>query len=117
MKIVEMSTVKPEEATSRLFEGKVTRQTLVNPGQSPNFQASMITFSPGAKNIFHSHTKDQLLWITEGRGIVATKEEERIVTAGTMIHIPAGELHWHGAVADSSFSHISFTVPGQETSF
>ena len=117
MKVIRMSEVKPEEATGGLFEGNVTRQPLIEPGLSGEFRASLINFSPGAKNVFHSHTNDQVLCITEGEGIVATKEEEHTVTAGTIIFIPAGELHWHGAVPDSSFSHISFTVPGQKTTF
>ena len=115
MKVIKMSEVKPEEATGGLFKGRVTRQPLIDPVLSGEFRASLITFSPGAKNVFHSHTNDQVLCVTEGKGIVATKEEEQVVTSGMIIFIPAGELHWHGAVSDSSFSHISFTVPGQKT--
>ena len=117
MEIIEMSKVEPQEATSSLFEGKVLRRSLINPELSQYFQANLITFDPGAKNVFHSHSKDQILYITEGKGIVATKEEVRTVTPGTIILIPAGELHWHGALPDSSFAHISLTVPGQKTSF
>lgn len=117
MNVIKMNEVKPMEAFSNLFEGKVTTQLLIDSGLSGEFRASLITFSPGARNIFHSHTNDQVLLITEGRGIVATKAKEYTVTSGTIIFIPAGELHWHGAVSNSSFSHISFTVPGQKTDF
>ena len=41
-----------------------------------------------------------------GKGILATEEEERVVTEGDVILIPAGEKHWHGATSDSEFSHI-----------
>ena len=81
------------------------------------FVASLTNSSPGAKNVFHSHSCDQLLLITEGKGFAATKDKEHTVTAGTIIFIPDNEVHWHGAVPDSSFSHISFTVPGQKTTF
>lgn len=33
-----------------------------------------------------------------------------------MITIPAEVKHWHGAKADSWFSHIAVEVPGEETS-
>ena len=36
--------------------------------------------------------------------------------AGTVITIPAEVKHWHGAKADSWFSHIAVEVPGEETS-
>ena len=117
MKVIKMSEVEPEEATGKLFEGEVTRQVLVGQDTAKEFLASLIKFSPGARNVFHTHTNEQILFVTEGRGIVATEQEEHTVGSGTIILIPAGERHWHGATGDSSFSHISFTIPGQKTSF
>lgn len=117
MKVIKVSEAKTEEATSALFEGKVTRRDLIGKEQSRTFQVGLVTFNPGARNLLHSHDTDQVLYVTEGKGIVATKEKEQIVTAGTIIFFPAGELHWHGAVPDSSFSHITVTVPGVKTSF
>ena len=35
---------------------------------------------------------------------------------GTVITIPANTKHWHGAKANSWFSHIAFDVPGENTS-
>ena len=36
------------------------------------------------------------------------------MTPGTVINIPANVKHWHGAAADSWFSHIAVEVPGKE---
>ena len=33
-----------------------------------------------------------------------------------MVFIPAGVKHWHGAAADSWFSHIAVECPGEDTS-
>lgn len=117
MKIIKMSDAEAKAATGNLFVGEVSRRTLINAELSNEFMASLITFSPGAKNVFHTHTNEQVLYITEGKGIVATEKEEHIVTPGMIVFIPSGELHWHGATKDSSFSHISFTVPGLKTIF
>ena len=117
MNVIKMSEVPSEEATSDLFKGKVTRQPLINAEMSGQFRANLVSFNPGARNVFHSHTNDQVLYVTEGKGIVATKEEEHAVMPGTIILIPAGELHWHGAVPDSSFAHIAFSIPGAKTTF
>ena len=117
MKVIKMSEVKPEEVTGNLFEGKVTRQTLIDPELSREFRASLISFSPGGKNVFHAHTNEQVLYVTKGKGIVATEAEEHTVTPGMLILIPAGEVHWHGATRDSSFAHVSFTIPGHKTTF
>ena len=116
MKIVKVKDVKKEEAKSRLFAGEVTRQPLIDEKVSKIFRAGVVSFSPGAKNVFHTHTGEQILFVTEGRGIVATESQEFIVEPGTMIFIPAGEKHWHGATPNDSFSHITIQTPG-ETKF
>lgn len=35
---------------------------------------------------------------------------------GTVINIPAGVKHWHGAAADSWFAHLAVEVAGEKTS-
>jgi quercetin dioxygenase-like cupin family protein len=105
MKIVKMSEVPKEPATSSLFTGhEVTRQILVP--DSKEFSVNIVNFGKGVRNKFHAHDSDQILIVIAGRGIVATEKEERIVTEGDVILFPAGEKHHHGASEDSSFSHI-----------
>ena len=116
MRIVKLSDVKAEEATGKMFEGKVHRLPLIDGQIAKEIRVTMIAFNPGARNVFHTHTGEQVLYVTEGKGIVATENEEFIVTQGAAIYIPPGERHWHGATDDSSFSHLSILRPG-ETKF
>ena len=52
MKVIKLSEVKPEEVTGGLFEGRVIKQILIDPGLSWEFRVSLITFNSGAgKNI------------------------------------------------------------------
>ena len=37
------------------------------------------------------------------------------MTAGDVIIIPAGVKYWHGAAADSWFSQLAISVPGEDT--
>ena len=37
------------------------------------------------------------------------------ILPGTVIHIPAGVKHWHGAAADSWFAHLAFAIEGENT--
>jgi quercetin dioxygenase-like cupin family protein len=55
------------------------------------------------------------LVITAGSGIVATEHDEREVTVGDVVHIKAGERHWHGAKANTTMSHITITATGSES--
>jgi quercetin dioxygenase-like cupin family protein len=79
------------------------------------FNISLVTFAPGARNKFHTHTTDQVLFVTAGKGIVATENEQVVVTIGDVIQFPAGEKHWHGATKDSSFAHMYVTGVESQT--
>ena len=89
-----------------------TRQEIIADGQSENFRCNVVNFSAGATTGWHVHDCDQILVVTAGRGIVASETEEREITVGDVVHIKAGERHWHGAKADSTMSHITVTTAG-----
>jgi quercetin dioxygenase-like cupin family protein len=84
---------------------------------SKYFNCGWRNFSRGATEGFHTHTIDQLLIITAGIGLVATEQEERVVTAGDVVYLPAGEKHRHGATKESDVCYIGITPPGGEVVF
>lgn len=115
MKIIKVNLVPKEPLDDSHFTGgKVTRQQLVSPGMSRYLNMAKVNFGKGARNKLHTHTSDQVLIVTAGKGIVATEQEEKIVGPGDIAFIPAGEKHWHGATKDSSFSHIYVVSSGSE---
>lgn len=116
MKVIKVSEVQNQDASENpIFRGKVYTQGII-PGNTDELRISQVNFTKGAKNIFHTHTFDQILYVTEGKGIVANEKEEVTVIPGMLILIPAGENHWHGATDDSTFSHLAIMPPG-ETKF
>ncbi len=117
MKVVKISDIRAEESTNPIFTGgKVSMQNLIGESED-KLRSALVNFSPGAHCVFHTHTNDQVLYVTEGTGIVATEKEEVTVTPGTIIFIPVGERHWHGATKDSAFSHIHIIPGPSHTSF
>ena len=116
MKIVDVKSVEENEIVAPLFTGgKVHTQSLLEEEfGGDKIQVVNVKFAPGARNKFHTHTSEQILFVIEGEGIAATRDEERIVTPGTLIYFNAGEEHWHGATKDSSFAHLSILNPQQE---
>jgi 4-carboxymuconolactone decarboxylase len=95
--------------------GAVTRQPLLTPEMSNNFNLGVVNFSAGARNKMHTHSSDQVLFVTAGKGIIATETHQEVISVGDVVHIPAEEKHWHGATPDSSFSHIALTAKGSTT--
>ena len=82
---------------------------------------SNVTFEPGCRNNWHIHhaTKGggQILICTAGEGWYQEEGKEAVsLKEGTVITIPAEVKHWHGAKADSWFSHIAVEVPGENQS-
>jgi quercetin dioxygenase-like cupin family protein len=75
-------------------------------------RASEATFRSGEHTKFHTYEEIQMLYVTEGTGVVATREAKQAVTEGDLILFSPGEEHWHsnGDDAGSSFSHLFFIV-------
>jgi quercetin dioxygenase-like cupin family protein len=105
---------------AQYFIGDSFLNFLVQPGESPIFMAN-VTFEPGCRNNWHIHHAKsgggQMLICTAGEGWFQKEGSEAIsLQEGSVIYIQTGAKHWHGAKADSWFSHISVEVPGTETS-
>ena len=115
MKVTKIADVKKEPTTSPMFTGPVTMQEIIGTELSNRFLIRQVNFGRGVKNKFHTHTIEQILIVTEGKGIVATDKEEITVGPGDIIFIPAGEKHWHGAAKGSSFSHLYVMSPDSKT--
>lgn len=70
-----------------------------------------IYFEPGARTHWHSHQNGQALHVTSGSGWVAARgEKARRVRSGDVVWTPPGEMHWHGAGADSFLVHIAVSL-------
>ena len=117
MDVVRKDDVTPDDASNAplFYGGKVTRQPLVGSPKTDQYNFSLVSFYGGAKNHFHTHTSDQILFATHGVGIVANESEEVEMNAGDTALIPAGEKQWHGASDGHDFFHISLTRPDSET--
>jgi quercetin dioxygenase-like cupin family protein len=82
---------------------------------SNDFNLAVVNFSAGARHKMHIHSSDQVLFVTAGKGIIATDAHQEVISIGDVVHISAEERHWHGATPDSSFSHIALTAKGSKT--
>ncbi|MCI8813710.1 MAG: cupin domain-containing protein [Lachnospiraceae bacterium] len=106
-------------AFAQYFIGQSYLNPLTDPQKCPVFLAN-VTFEPGCRNNWHIHHAKsgggQLLICTAGSGWYQEEGKEAIsLEPGDVITIPAKVKHWHGAKADSWFSHIAVEVPGEET--
>ena len=118
-KVNMFGTGVPNEMFAQYFIGNSYLNFLTKPGESPIFMAN-VTFEPGCRNNWHIHQAKsgggQILYCTAGEGWYQAEGKKPIsLSEGAVVYIPTGVKHWHGAKADSWFSHISLEVPGEET--
>lgn len=107
-------------AYAQYFIGNSFLNPLNNPKECPVFLAN-VTFEPGCRNNWHVHHSDkgggQILICTAGEGWYQEEGKEAVsLIPGSVITIPSEVKHWHGAKADSWFSHIAVEVPGENNS-
>ena len=112
---------KPEQAGRRLSGGQ---SSVPGFGRPPDmcsgaaYAQANVTFEPGCRNNWHIHHAvsggGQILLCTAGEGWYQEEGKEAVsLVPGSVVVIPAGVKHWHGAKADSWFSHIAFEAPGE----
>lgn len=103
------------DAYAQFFTG----QSYLAPLTSGSVPVANVTFESACRNnwLIHHGTRgggDQILLCTAGSGwYQAEGEEPTSLEPETAIRVPAGTKHWHGAKADSWFSHIAFITPGE----
>ena len=93
---------EPNDAYAQYFTG----QSYLNP-LSGGY--SNVTFEPGCRNNWHiHHGAVQVLICVSGRGWYQEWGKPAVpLTPGTIIEIPDGVKHWHGAAADSWMQHLA----------
>ena len=113
-------TGAPNEAYAAYFTGQSFVNPLTRRDEAPVYLAN-VTFEPGCRNSWHIHHASsgggQILLCTTGEGWCQLEGQPPVsLTPGSVVVIPANVKHWHGAKADSWFSHIAGEVPGEGTS-
>lgn len=98
---------KLPETFSKYFVGQAYLARLTRNG-ALNCPISNVTFEPGCRNNWHSHTGGQLLIAVGGRGYYQEKgRPARELLPGDVVEIAPDVVHWHGAAPDSWFSHLA----------
>ena len=92
---------KLPEQFSKYFIGQAWLAPLTD-DKRLNAPVSNVTFSPGCRNNWHSHTGGQLLIAVGGRGYYQEKgRPARALLPGDIVEIAPDVVHWHGAAPDS----------------
>ena len=109
--------VGEENPFGEFFSGKSYLNMLTTEG----VVVANVTFEAGCRNNWHIHHAEegggQILLATDGEGWYQEEGKDAVkLTPGSVVQIPAGVKHWHGAAKNSQFTHIAVEVPGVNAS-
>jgi quercetin dioxygenase-like cupin family protein len=96
---------QPSEQRTATFTGTVHMDPVLDAGA---VLVNTVIFTPGARTYWHSHPGGQLLVVTGGRGVVASRAGEvHVIGIGDIIWTEPDEEHWHGACGGTLMSHTA----------
>jgi quercetin dioxygenase-like cupin family protein len=100
---------KPPEDPSH-FEGQVKVQLF--PGSFPGgVEIIAVHFEAAGRTRPHTHCAGQVLHVTSGKGIVATRSSRRFIEPGDIVIVTPNEWHWHGGTKSSAMTHVAMQLP------
>jgi len=106
-KISDFPTGEENTAYEQYFIGKSYLAPLTS-NKDLNVPLSNVTFEPGCRNNWHSHTGGQLLIVVGGEGLYQERgKPARRLKPGDIVEIAPNVEHWHGATSESWFSHLA----------
>ena len=107
----------PNDGFAKYFSGK----SYLAPLSTAQVGIYNVTFEPGCRNNWHIHHAKsgggQILLCVDGEGWYQEEgKSAQSLHPGDVVVIPPEVKHWHGAKANSWFSHLAIECPGEETS-
>lgn len=106
--VLRVGTYDSAVGPAQYFTGTVRVDNLF-PAQAPaKFIGAYVTFEPGARSNWHTHTVGQTLVIVSGVGLTQQWGGPVVeVRPGDVIQCPTGVKHWHGAAPGTAMTHLS----------
>jgi quercetin dioxygenase-like cupin family protein len=101
---------KGEKLPNEWFTGNAFLKPLLAKDKNNEFALGSVTFEPGARTVWHTHPKGQVLLVTEGQGFYQIKgKPAQALKKGDVVNVPEDTEHWHGASATNTLVHIALT--------
>jgi quercetin dioxygenase-like cupin family protein len=115
MSMVALSAPPTRKAPADRFTGDVWVDGITEGSGPGSARLATVRFSPGARTAWHCHAYGQTLHVTDGRGLVQSRDGQTVVMRpGDTVLTPPGVWHWHGAAPGSFMAHLALSDTGGE---
>jgi quercetin dioxygenase-like cupin family protein len=100
------------------FRGRVRMQNIAKQGGADKLELLAVFFDAGAHTRPHIHPSEQVLSFVRGSGFVWLAGEERqLVAEGSIVVVPGGVVHMHGATEDEPICHLALRAADGPTNW
>lgn len=83
-------------------------QALISGDEAQAFEVFVTTGKDGTGPAAHSHPWDETFYVLKGPVFFGIEDQEHLIEAGTLLHVPGGERHWY-RFADQEGEFLSLT--------
>ena len=103
-----LSKPSTQRGPAEWFTGDVWIDQIYRGEEPARSRVNAVRFTPCARTAWHAHAAGQALHVTEGLGVVVSRDGTVILMRpGDTVHTPPGQWHWHGAVSDRFMTHLA----------
>ena len=100
---------EPAALRADTFTGEVWVAPVIGPDAT--LGVNDVHFAPRARTHWHRHEVAQVLIVTHGEGLIELRGGPlRRLLPGDVVHILAGEEHWHGATQSTYLLHTAISM-------
>lgn len=97
-----------ERGPEEWFSGVVWIDAIADAPEPSRLHVSVVTFEPGSRTAWHEHPLGQVLYATQGLGLVRIGDEPaRYLRPGDAVVVPPLTRHWHGSAPGYLFVHVA----------
>jgi len=108
MKILPNGSRPSAKAPAEYFTGAVRQDPVIMAEPPASLRATMVTFEPGARTVWHTHPMGQTLLVMSGLGMAQVEGGPvREIRPGDAVWFEPGEKHWHGASPTVAMTHLA----------
>ncbi|KXS98119.1 hypothetical protein AC578_9388, partial [Pseudocercospora eumusae] len=100
----------PSKTPTETFTGTVHMDPVFTASDN-SCMGNNVIFTPGARTFWHTHEHGQILSVTMGTGLICSKgQKARRLEVGDVVHVPGGEMHWHGGSCSTVMGHLAISL-------
>jgi len=98
----------PNRGPADWFSGEVWVQPILGPAHSPTQRSAKVSFASGARTVWHTHPRGQMIYILSGIcAFCKWGEAPQQAVPGDAVWFAPNEKHWHGAAEGHPMTHLA----------